>query len=407
MNDSQMQPTTRAPLPRQVKALGAVSFFNDTASEMIFPLLPAFVTSVLGLGPQVLGIMEGLAETIASLLKYFSGWWSDKLARRKPLAVAGYALSCILRPFFAVAGTAWHVVALRASDRVGKGLRTSPRDALLSQSVDARMRGRAFGFHRAMDHAGAVVGPLLAMALLGLAHLELRTVFLLTIIPGAVTVFFIAFVVREKSSESDAARIAQDLPTDGLTPLDKADRRNFTVFLTAMVVFTLGNSTDIFLVLHAQELGVPVALAPLLWMILHLSKMSLSTWGGALSDRIGRKRAILMGWAVYALVYLGFALANRAWMVWPLFVLYGFYYGLTEGPEKAITADLVPKDKRGRGFGLYHGSVGIAALPASVAAGFLWKSYGAGSALGLGAFFAAAAAILLGFGLKKTPSNIR
>ena len=384
-------------LPGQVKALGLVSFCNDAASEMIYPLLPAFVTSVLGLGPQVLGIMEGLAETVASLLKYFSGWWSDRVRKRKPLAAAGYALSSVLRPLIGLAASAWHVVSLRAADRVGKGIRTSPRDALLAASVDPEIRGRAFGFHRAMDHAGAVVGPVIALVLISGFHLGLRTVFLLTAVPALLTVLLMIFAVREILVPRDSASpgsACADVPAG-----DGRPGRGFGVFLAAMVLFTLGNSTDIFLVLHAHELGVPVALAPLLWIVLHLSKSLSATPGGGLSDRIGRKRTILIGWGIYALSYAGFAAAGSPWQIWPLFVLYGLFYGFTEGPEKALTADLVPPRHCGRAFGLYHMSIGIAALPASVAAGYLWKYFGAPYALGLGALFAAAAAMVLALGL--------
>lgn len=389
-------------LPRQVKALGLVSLLNDSASEMIFPLLPAFVTSVLGLGPEVLGIMEGLAETVASVLKYLSGWWSDKVRRRKPLAVAGYTLSSLLRPFIALATAGWHIVALRTFDRVGKGIRTSPRDALLAESTPPEMRGKAFGFHRAMDHAGAVLGPLAALALLNLGHLDLRTVFLCSAIPSLATILLVVFAVREQTA---APKV--NTPVAAGPAVGREKNRPFVVFLLAMTIFTLGNSSDVFLVLHAQELGMPVALAPLLWIVLHLAKSLFSTPGGALSDRIGRKATILLGWAVYALAYLGFALANQAWQIWPLFVFYGLFYGLTEGAEKALTADLIPPRLRGRGFGFYHLSIGIASLPASVAAGFLWKAYGAPVALGLGAGFAGLAALILGLGLPaaKTGRN--
>lgn len=384
-------------LPRQVKALGLVSFFNDTASEMIYPLLPAFVSSVLGLGPQVLGIMEGIAEAAASLLKYFSGWWSDRIRKRKPLAVIGYSLSSALRPFMGLAMRAWHVVLLRAFDRVGKGIRTSPRDALLAASVDPGIRGKAFGFHRAMDHAGAVAGPVIALVLLSGFGLNLRTLFLLTAVPALVTVVLIMCAVREipVSPESPSA---DDTCTAG-TGGEPYDRRAFGIFLVSMVLFTLGNSTDIFLVLHAHELGVPVSLAPVIWIVLHLSKTACATPGGALSDRIGRKKTILLGWGVYSVSYAGFASADAAWQIWPLFALYGLFYGLTEGPEKALTADLVPPRHCGRAFGLYHLSVGIAALPASVVAGYAWKYYGAYAALGLGALLAAIAAAVLAVGL--------
>lgn len=395
-----MKSTPKSKLPGQVKSLGLVSFFNDMASEMLVPLMPMFVTSVLGLGPHILGIMEGIAETTASVFKFLSGWWSDRLRKRKSLAVIGYSLSCILRPLMGLATVAWHVVSLRAADRVGKGVRTSPRDALLAASVEAEMRGRAFGFHRAMDHAGAVAGPLIALILLSWGGLDLRTVFLLAAIPSAITVAILLFAVKEPPrpvAEKKGAGAAENSPA-----VQRIDRRNFRVFLGAMVLFTLGNSTDVFLVLHAHELGIPATLAPVLWIVLHVSKTAFATPGGSFSDRFGRKTSILLGWGVYALAYLGFALANQAWQIWPLLVFYGLFYGLTEGPEKAFTADLVPPRRHGAGFGFYHMSIGIASLPASVAAGYLWKMYGAPVALGLGAGCAALAALVLGFGLPET-----
>ena len=394
-------PAPSKTLPRQVKVLGLVSFFNDVASEMILPLMPAFITMVLGLGPHVLGLMEGVAKSVAAVLKYLSGWWSDRLKRRKPLLAAGYTLSSVLRPLMGAVTAGWQVVGLRGIDRVGKGVRTAPRDALLADAAPAGQRGRVFGFHRAMDNAGAVVGPMTALFMLLVFHLDLRTIFLLTAIPGLVTIGLVFFAVREKTPGQQAPEKEEGrLSEEG----DDARRnqRAFYVFLASMLLFTLGNSTDVFLVLRAQELGVPVALAPVLWMVLHLSKTLLSTPGGALSDRIGRRPTILMGWGVYALAYFGFAFADDSWQMWPLLVFYGLYYGLTEGPEKALTSDLVPGDRRGRGFGLYHLGVGIAAFPASVLAGFLWKAYGATAALGFGAVCAALAAVVLAFGFKPS-----
>jgi len=401
-----MKNKARTKLPGQVKSLGLVSFFNDMASEMIVPLMPMFVTSVLGLGPHILGIMEGTAETTASVFKFVSGWWSDRLRKRKGLAVIGYALSCVLRPLMGLATVAWHVVTLRAADRVGKGVRTSPRDALLAAAVGPGMRGRAFGFHRAMDHAGAVAGPLIALIMLSGLAFDLRTVFLLSAIPSAATVAILLFAVREQAEPKPPAVIVAGAAADPPAEAGRRERRDFRVFLAAMVLFTLGNSTDVFLVLHAHELGVPTALAPVLWIVLHLSKTAFATPGGSFSDRFGRKASILIGWGVYGLAYLGFALADRAWQIWPLLVFYGLFYGLTEGPEKAFTADLVPPRRRGAGFGLYHMSIGVASLPASVAAGYLWKIYGAPAALGAGAVCAAAAALVLAFGLPDRKSRV-
>lgn len=378
-------------LPGQVKALGLVSFFNDASSEIVYPLLPKFLLT-LGAGPEILGVMEGIAETTAALLKYFSGWWSDKIKNRKTLAAVGYTLSSLLRPLAAFATAGWHVVALRGADRIGKGIRSAPRDALLAASVDKNMRGRAFGFHRAMDNLGAVAGPLIALVLLYVFNDDLRKLFLATAIPSLVTIFLIVFIVKEKKEEEPKPSL---LPQPQNVKERVKDKKTFGIFLASMLLFTLGNSSDLFLVMHAQNNGLALEMVPVLWIALHLSKSAFNTPGGALADKIGYKKTIFLGWLVYALCYAGFAFAEAQWQFWALFVIYGLYYGLTEGPEKALVASLAPKNKRGTGFGLYHASVGIAALPASVAAGFIWKHWGPQYAFGLGAAFAALAALTL------------
>jgi MFS family permease len=385
----------RRPLPRDVKALGTVSLLNDTASEMVVPLLPAFLDQVLHAGAQSLGIIEGLAETTASLLKYACGRWSDRLRRRKALALAGYGLSVAVRPLIGLSQAVWHVVGFRFADRVGKGVRTAPRDALLAQSVVPGDRGRAFGLQRAMDHAGAVVGPFVAWALLSCAGLPLRWVFLASVVPGIAVVAVLWLGVRERDSAGGGA-------VDGTEPARAspsrvallADRR-LAGYLLAVALFTLGNSADTFLVLRALELGVAPALGPILWVVLHVSRSAWALPGGMLADRFGRPRLILAGWAVYAAAYCGFAAATAGWMMWPLFVLYGFHAGLTEGAERALVADLVGPEVRGRAFGAFHLAVGIGALPASLLAGFLWQRAGAPVALGVGAAFAGLASLTL------------
>ena len=388
----------RKPLPREVKSLGAVSLLNDTASEMIVPNLAAFVTSLLHSGAQALGIIEGVAETTASLLKYAMGRWSDRLGRRKGLALAGYGLSIVVRPLIGLAGNAFHVVALRFADRVGKGVRTAPRDALVAAAVEPGDRGRAFGLQRAMDHAGAIAGSLLAMALLGWAGLSLRTVFLHSAVPGACAFHVLALGVREarRTQPSAAAQPAPEtaVPQPARKSSLLADRR-FAGYLLAVVLFTLGNSADTFLVLRALELGIPMALGPLLWVVLHISRSAWAVPGGVLADRYGRMKLILAGWLVYALAYTGFAVADAAWTMWPLFVLYGLHAGLTEGAERALVADFVAPEIHGRAFGAFHLAVGIGALPASLLTGFLWQAAGPGVALGVGAGFAGLAALLL------------
>jgi MFS family permease len=387
-----------------VIALGAVSFLTDLSSEMIYPLLPVFLSATLGASAVTLGVVEGAAESVASLLKLVSGWWSDRLARRKPLVVAGYTLASVVRPLVGLATSAGQVLAIRVADRVGKGLRSSPRDALITDAVDPRARGRAFGFHRAADHAGALLGPLVAFALLGWAGMEMRELFLWAAVPGALAVATLIFGVRERRAgpggdpdeargEPPAPAPIPDEPPVPARPLPKG----FWRFLGIITLFTLGNATDAFLLLRATDLGVPVALVPVLWAFLHLVKAVSSTPGGALSDRLGRKPLIVAGWLLYAAVYAGFAYAGAAWHVWALFAVYGLYHGLVEGAERALVADLVGTGHRGAAFGWYHLSIGIAALPASVLFGWLWMTFSPAAAFGTGAALAGAAALLLSF----------
>jgi MFS family permease len=387
-----------------VIALGAVSFLTDLSSEMIYPLLPVFLSATLGASAVALGVVEGAAESVASLLKLVSGWWSDRLARRKPLVVAGYTLASVVRPLVGLATSAGQVLAIRVADRVGKGLRSSPRDALITDAVDPRARGRAFGFHRAADHAGALLGPLVAFALLGWAGMEMRELFLWAAVPGALAVATLIFGVRERRAgpggdpdeargEPPAPAPIPDEPPVPARPLPKG----FWRFLGIITLFTLGNATDAFLLLRATDLGVPVALVPVLWAFLHLVKAASSTPGGALSDRLGRKPLIVAGWLLYAAVYAGFAYAGAAWHVWALFAVYGLYHGLVEGAERALVADLVGTGHRGAAFGWYHLAIGIAALPASVLFGWLWMTWSPAVAFGTGAALAGAAALLLSF----------
>jgi len=381
----------RLGLPVNVLLLGAVSLFNDAASEMIYPLLPLFLTSVLGAGPEALGVIEGVAESTASCLKLASGYLSDRLRARKRWVVGGYLLANLTRPLIGLA-TGWSgVLLLRFLDRVGKGLRTSPRDALIAESTPPAARGKAFGFHRAADHAGAVIGPLLASLALTVLHDRLRTIFLLSLIPGLAAVAVLAAGVRDVRTAAAPPRRKplrigaawRELPT-GL--------RRFTLIL---FLFTLGNSSDAFLLLKARQLGVSIGLIPMLWVALHLVKMSSSLPAGILSDRLGRKGLILAGWSIYAVTYAGFAAAHAAWAAWGLFLIYGLYFGLTEGVEKALIADLAPERLRGSAFGLYHLAVGAGALPASILFGWVWERYGDPAAFGVGASFALLASLWL------------
>ncbi|HET9013038.1 MAG TPA: MFS transporter [Gemmatimonadaceae bacterium] len=383
-------------LTRNVLALGVVSFFTDISSEMIYPLLPLFLATVLGGSVSMIGAIEGAAESTASLLKLASGWWSDRVRRRKPLVLGGYALAAFARPLVAFATSPLQVLAIRLTDRVGKGVRSSPRDALIADSVDPSIRGRAFGFHRAADHAGAVVGPLVAFALLRWNHIELRTLFAFAALPGLLAVVVLALAVREVPA-SPVPRV------DGRTRAAERDRSRsdasdpsplgarFWTVLGVILLFTLGNSTDAFLLLRATQLGVPTALVPILWAMLHVVKSASSTPGGALSDALGRKPLIVAGWMLYAAVYLAFGRATEAWQVWALFAVYGVFFGLTEGSEKALVADLVPAARRGTAFGWYNLAIGLGALPASLLFGALWDRFGPAVAFSFGAGLALAA----------------
>jgi MFS family permease len=372
----------KAKLPETVVALGVVSLLNDAASEMIYPLLPAFIAT-LGGGPEALGIIEGVADATAALLKMISGVIADRAGRLKALALGGYTLANALRPLIALATSWWHVLAVRWGDRIGKGIRTTPRDALLASATPKEQLGRAFGFHRAMDNAGAFIGSGIA-ALLLWQNVPMARIFAWTAIPGGLAVLLLAFWVKDAPSKI-SARVEI-----GLAP-----SRPYRQLLVAIVVFTLGNSSDAFLLWRARELGVPLVFAPLLWLVLNASKSATSTWGGALSDRFGRRPPILAGWAVYAAVYAGFAFANAPWHAWALFAVYGLYFGLTEGAEKAFIVDLVAPEWRGRALGAYHAAVGLAALPASAAFGAVYKFAGPHVAFSIGAGLAACAALVL------------
>jgi len=377
-------------LPRTVIALGAVSLLTDASSEMIYPLLPVFLASVLGAGPVAIGAIEGAAESVAALLKLASGWWSDRLPRRKPLVVAGYGLASLVRPLVGLAQSVPQVAVIRLIDRVGKGIRGAPRDALIADAVEPGLRGRAFGFHRAADHLGAVIGPVVAWVLFAWAGLQLRTVFLLAGVPAALAVVTLLVGVRESERAPVTGAGRARLSRGGLT-------RPFWAYLLVLLLFTLGNSTDALLILRATELGVSQSMVLLLWAMLHVVKSASSTPGGILSDRVGRRPLIVGGWVVYALVYLGFAAAAEAWHAWALFAVYGVYFGLTEGVEKALVADLVPGAVRGTAFGWYNLTIGLAAFPASLLFGALWQAFGAPVAFmtGAGLALVASAALLV------------
>jgi len=385
-----------------------VSLFTDVSTEMIYPLLPVFLASVLGANASFIGAIEGVAETTASLLKLVSGWWSDKVGSRKRLVVFGYGLASVVRPFTAMAQTATQVLFIRLTDRIGKGIRTSPRDALLADSAHPQARGRAFGFHAASDNAGAVLGPLLAFMILkleGVGSLEgtkrllphdetaLRHVFWLSSIPALIAMVVLVIVVRDVPKRADEKTDSKGSIAEmggGLT-------KRFWAYLVVILLFTLGNSTDAFLLLRANQLGVPIAMAPILWALLNFVKSATGTYGGQLSDTVGRKPLIVGGWLLYSAVYFAFGLAGAAWQAWVLFAIYGIFYGATEGSEKALVADVVPRNRRGSAFGWYNLAIGLGALPASLIFGAIWDRIGAPSAFAFGATLALIAALLMIF----------
>lgn len=381
-------------LPRNVWATAATSFLTDISSEMIFNLVPLFLANVLGASTAVIGLIDGIAETTSSLLKLGSGWLSDRLRSRKWLAVSGYGLSAIAKPFLYFTTTWGGVLAVRFADRTGKGIRTSPRDALIADSVDADRRGIAFGLHRAGDTAGAVVGLLIALVVvlatqaetLTLTRETFQTLVLLSVIPGVLGVVVLALVAREIAVAPRAAGVRLTFGA-----LDSRFKR----FLLVMAVFTLGNSSDAFLILRAQERGLNVAGVLAMLMTFNIIYAVFAGPLGALSDRVGRRRLMIGGWLVYGLIYLGFALAATGWQVWLLFGLYGLYYAAVEGTAKAYVADLVPSAQRGTAYGFFNATIGLMALPASLLAGVLWQGVGAWAGFGPAAPFVVGAGLAL------------
>lgn len=386
-------------VPAAVFIFGVVSFLTDVSSDMIYPLLPVFLTETLGAGQGFVGLVEGFAESTAALFMLLSGLWADRVKDRTKLILSGYSLSAFTKPLVAFAMNPWVVLFVRCADRIGKGVRTSPRDALIADSVTPDMRGRAFGLQRSLDHAGAVTGPVLATILLTFWIDDLRHLFLAAVIPGFLAVLLIAWKVREVSAEkrkAPSARVNLHPPSGKLR-----------IYLCILFLFILGCSSDAFLLLRASQLGVPHAWMPILWLVLSFVKALTTMPLGALSDRLGRRRVILMGWMVYTLVYIGFAFAQTPVHAWILFACYGLFYGFTEGGERAILADYAGEGSRGEAYGWYYFVVGMAALPASVIFGFVWQSFGAQTAFLMGASLAAAASILLALFLFFVPSAPR
>lgn len=370
--------------------LGLVSLLTDASSEMIFTLVPLFLANVLGATTTVIGFVGGLSESVDVIFRVFSGWISDRFGRRKSLAVLGYSISTIAKPFMYLASTWGVVLGVRFGDRIGKGIRTSPRDALIAASVSAGERGKGFGLHRAMDTFGAVLGlVIVAIIVYSVQGGELKLspgtyqwLVLVGVIPAVLAVLALLVFVHEKRLPSGSNSYSSGRLTTGF------DKR-FKVFLVLMAVFTLGNSSDFFVILRAQNLDVPLIQVVLMLVLLNVAYAVTSLPAGILSDRLGRKRVIIMGWFVYAMVYLGFAVTSSVWLVWLLFACYGIYYGVVEGVARAFVADLVTEDRRGTAYGMFHGVVGLTLLPASLIAGWLWQAvspaapfyFGAGLAL--------------------------
>lgn len=403
-------------LPRNVWVVTLTSFLTDISSEMLINLLPLFLFSVLGVRTTFIGLIEGVADAVASLVKMTSGWLSDRLRVRKPLAVLGYAVSTVAKPFLYLATSWGAVLGVRFADRVGKGLRTAPRDALIADSIPESRRGFAFGLHRAGDTAGAVVGIGLAIAIIlisqhGAAELSretFQTVVLISIIPAVLAVITLAFGAQEikpgsgigSKQGSEALEEKQEGKTRG--GLLSTNRR-FRNYILIMALFTLGNSSDAFLILRAQTTGLSVVNILVMMMTFSLIYTIISTPAGMLSDKVGRKRILVVGWVLYVVVYLGFARASAGWHAWALMALYGVYYGLTEGVARAFVADLVPSHLRGTAYGILYAVIGLIALPASVIAGVLWQGIGAWNGFGPGApfLFGAGAAFLASVALSR------
>jgi MFS family permease len=376
-------------LKPQVILLGFVSLLNDSASEMIYPLLPVFLTVTLGATPFDVGLIEGVADAIASILKYYAGSWSDRLTRRRPLISSGYALAAGSRALIAAA-VAWPwVLAARLIDRTGKGIRSAPRDALISDVTPVEQRGKAYGFHRALDHTGAIVGPLMAMLFLQGFHLQMRTVFYIAVIPGFIAVLLLVTVLKEEPRAPRATSTTLTAPI----PLP----RRFWAALGAIALFSLANSSDAFLLLQANAGGVTTAMLPLLWAAHHVIKALFSTRAGALSDRMDRRTLLVIGWLSYAAIYFAFPIAHSMASFFVLFILYAIPFTLTEGAERAWISTLVPAEARGKSFGLYYLATGIFVLLGTLLFGALYERVSHAAAFSTGASIAVIAALFVIF----------
>ena len=381
-------------LPRAVYLFGATSLANDFASEMIYPLLPAFVTRTLGGGALALGILDGVADAVAAVFKLISGYLAERPRLRGPLVVAGYALAAAVRPLIAAAGAAWHVIALRGTDRVGKGIRTAPRDTMIADVVPGPMRGRAFGLHRAADHVGAILGPLTAAALI-YTGVAMRTVFWVAAVPGAVAVLLAWVAVREAGSRDQESGVRGGGSPDPGPRITDPSRSGFASLTFVLVLASFLRAPETLLILRAQDLGVPIVLVPILWAALHVVRSSTSYPGGTLADRWGPRRTLAVGWLLYAGLALAFAAATTQLLAWVIFLAFGVFVGLTESPERKLVAELAPGGRRGRGFGWYHGTLSAVALPGAALFGWIYQHRGAAPALEASAVVTALAVLAL------------
>ncbi len=371
---------------RNVFFTGLVSFFMDFSSEMIYPLVPIFLSSVLGVSKSVIGLIEGIAESTASLLKVFSGWFSDRIRKRKILLITGYGISTLSRPIVALSAVWGHVLAFRFVDRFGKGIRGAPRDAIIAESAPSKDLGRSFGFHRGMDTLGAVAGPAAAFLILLFFTGNYRLVFWLSMIPGTIAVFIIILFIKEKKVEREKT----SLPKLSLKDFDW----RYRAFIAIVTLFAIGNSSDVFLILKASDAGFKETQIPIIYLSFNFVYALTSLPAGILSDRIGRKRVILTGFILFGFIYLGFAVSSEQSHIFGLFLLYGVFMGLTEGVQKAYLGTIIPAEFRATGYGIYNTFVGIAIFPASVIGGYLWDNHGPHATFYYGSITAFTSAIL-------------
>ena len=389
-------PLDRFGLSRPVWLLGWVSFFTDMASEMVYPLLPLFLTRVLGAGAMSLGVIEGVAEAANSILKIVSGRIADRTGQPKALVLAGYGVSSLVRPLIAFVSAWPQVLGLRFTDRLGKGIRSAPRDALLARFAPEKTRGRVYGFHRAMDHAGAVAGPIVATAFLYFYPEDYRSLFMWTLVPGIVVMVLLLRLPNERLTSSPSApSVSSVRPLTSVRSLTSDLSPRFYRAMAVITLFSLGNASDAFILLRLNELGVAAVWIPLLWSALHVVKMVSSVLGGALSDHVGRRQMIALGYLWYAAIYASFAWFETLPAVIVTFLAYGLFFGLTEGVEKAWVADMAPAGARGTAFGIYNAALGVGGLAASLLFGAIWTRVSPAAAFLTGACLALAASLLL------------